>query len=228
MLLAKSPCCGSRARSTTTWAGSAGSARTVGTSDRSASRSRRSSSDFTGEPVWNSMKRRESYQGLSEHRGSCKPNGRWRVDPLAGLIFHRRLPMKTTLSTCAVAIAALLAGHAMAGDSPRSDAPRDDDARRHRWRRTRIACRGRPPPATERTSEWFDKLDLNKDGYVTQDEMQPGARDAARRNAGEVRRTLQGSRHQQRRPAVARRSAGQDAAPRRALQRRSTPTRTAS
>ena len=29
--------------------------------------------------------------------------------------------MKTTLSTCALAVAALLAGHAIAGDQPRSD-----------------------------------------------------------------------------------------------------------
>ncbi len=72
--------------------GSGVSANTAGTSDRSASRSRRSSSDFTGEPVWNSMKRGESYQGTfpSPRRSPTvrerQPEASRRVTRSAGLI----------------------------------------------------------------------------------------------------------------------------------------------
>jgi hypothetical protein len=70
----------------------------------------------------------------------------------------------------AVAVAALLAGHAIAGDSPRSDAPRDtmraDADGDGRVSRAEATAQG-----AERSGAWFDKLDLNKDGYVTQDEM---------------------------------------------------------
>src|SRR5687768_2694867 len=88
-----------------------------------------------------------------------------RVDLHAGLNFHRRYSMKTPIY--ALAIAALLAGHAMAGDNPRSDAPRDtmraDTDGDGRVSRAEAA-------GSKRSSDWFDKLDLNKDGYVTQDE----------------------------------------------------------
>jgi Ca2+-binding EF-hand superfamily protein len=87
--------------------------------------------------------------------------------------------MKTTLSTCLVAIS-LLAGTAMAGDPPRSDgahdvmrADTDGDGRISRAEATAAS--------TERSSEWFDKLDLNKDGFVTQEEMKQ-ARDAHHEN----------------------------------------------
>ena len=45
------------------------------------------------------------------------------------------------------------------------------------------ACRAPRPRAAgaERSGEWFDKLDVNKDGYVTQEEMKQ-ARET--RNAG--------------------------------------------
>jgi hypothetical protein len=69
----------------------------------------------------------------------------------------------------AVALAALLAGNAMAGDTPRSDAPldemhadKDGDGRVSRAEATAAS--------SEQTNEWFDKLDLNKDGYVTPEE----------------------------------------------------------
>ncbi len=77
--------------------------------------------------------------------------------------------MKKTLSTCLVAAAVLLAGAASAGDQPRSDAPRDhmraDTDGDGRVSRTEATA-----AAAERSTEWFDKLDLNKDGYVTQEE----------------------------------------------------------
>ena len=77
--------------------------------------------------------------------------------------------MKTPV--CALAVAALLAGHAMAGDTPRSDAPRDtmraDTDGDGRVSRAEATAQG-----AERSGAWFDKLDLNKDGYITQEEMQ--------------------------------------------------------
>jgi hypothetical protein len=92
--------------------------------------------------------------------------------------------MKTTLSTCALAIAALLAGHAMAGDQPRSDAPvRGDEMRSDKDGDGRVSRAEATAAATERTNEWFDKLDLNKDGYVTQEET----RQARETRRGEMR-----------------------------------------
>jgi len=77
--------------------------------------------------------------------------------------------MKINFSTCALGLAALLAGTAYAGDAPKSDAPhgmqadKDGDGRVSRAEATTSGA--------ERSGEWFDKLDLNKDGYVTQEEM---------------------------------------------------------
>jgi Ca2+-binding EF-hand superfamily protein len=76
-----------------------------------------------------------------------------------------------TLSTCALAVAALLSGIALAGEPPRSDAPgmradTDGDGRVSRAEATAAA--------TERTGDWFDKADLDKDGYVTAEELKQG------------------------------------------------------
>jgi len=90
--------------------------------------------------------------------------------------------MKTTLSTCALAIAALLAGHAIAGDPPRSDAPRDE-MRADKDGDGRVSRAEANAAATERTNEWFDKLDLNKDGYITSEET----RQAHETRRGEMR-----------------------------------------
>lgn len=79
--------------------------------------------------------------------------------------------MKHTLTTCAVAIAALLAGHALADDTAHSDAPRDE-MRADKDGDGRVSRAEAAAAATERTNEWFDKLDLNKDGYVNKDEIQ--------------------------------------------------------
>jgi len=86
--------------------------------------------------------------------------------------------MKTTLTTCAVAVAALLAGHAIAGDTPRGDGPRDE-MRADKDGDGRVSRAEATAASTERTNEWFDKLDLNKDGYVTSEEIQQ-ARDTRR------------------------------------------------
>jgi hypothetical protein len=90
--------------------------------------------------------------------------------------------MKTTLSTCAMAIAALLAGHAIAGDQPRSDAPRDE-MRADKDGDGRVSRAEANAAATERSNEWFDKLDLNKDGYITPEET----RQARETRHGEMR-----------------------------------------
>jgi Ca2+-binding EF-hand superfamily protein len=78
--------------------------------------------------------------------------------------------MKHTLSTCAFAVAALLAGHALAGDHPHGGPPgdmmhsdKDGDGRVSRAEATAAA--------TERTNQWFDKLDQNKDGFISQEEV---------------------------------------------------------
>jgi Ca2+-binding EF-hand superfamily protein len=68
-----------------------------------------------------------------------------------------------------VALAALLAGSALAGDNPRSDAPRDE-MRADKDGDGRVSRAEADAAAAERTGEWFTKLDLDKDGYVTQEE----------------------------------------------------------
>ena len=83
--------------------------------------------------------------------------------------------MKTTLSTCVLALATLLAGTAFA------DPPRADDGQRSNARHDpmsadtdgdgRISRAEASAAGAERSGEWFDKLDLNKDGFVTADEM---------------------------------------------------------
>jgi Ca2+-binding EF-hand superfamily protein len=76
--------------------------------------------------------------------------------------------MKSTLSMAAVAMAALMAGTVMAGDSPRSDSPgmRADTDGDGRVSRAEATAAG-----SQRSAEWFDKIDRDKDGYVTQDEL---------------------------------------------------------
>ncbi|MEO8019462.1 MAG: EF-hand domain-containing protein [Pseudomonadota bacterium] len=70
----------------------------------------------------------------------------------------------------ALGLAALLSGTAMAGDTPRSDAPRDE-MRADKDGDGRVSRAEATAAAAERSGEWFDKLDLNKDGYVTPDEI---------------------------------------------------------
>jgi len=76
--------------------------------------------------------------------------------------------MKTSLSLVAVA---LFAGTALAGSPPTTDAPRDE-MRADTDHDGRVSRAEYDAAASQRRSDWFDKLDLNKDGYITQDEMQ--------------------------------------------------------
>ena len=88
----------------------------------------------------------------------------------------------------AAGLAALLAGTAFAGDPPKSDAPHgmradtDGDGRVSRAEATASGA--------ERSGEWFDKLDLNKDGYITQDEMKQ-ARDTRHQNHGDMKEKME-------------------------------------
>ncbi len=97
--------------------------------------------------------------------------------------------MKITLSTCAFGLAALLAGTAYAGDEPHSDAPRDgmqaDKDGDGRVSRAEATSSG-----AERSGEWFDKLDLNKDGYVTQEEMKQ-ARETRHEMRGDMKEKME-------------------------------------
>jgi hypothetical protein len=83
----------------------------------------------------------------------------------------QEIPMKTTLSTCALTLAALIAGPAFAGDKPTSDSRRGDVMRADTDGDGRVSRAEATAAGSERSGEWFDKLDLNKDGYVTSDEM---------------------------------------------------------
>jgi Ca2+-binding EF-hand superfamily protein len=75
--------------------------------------------------------------------------------------------MKTPIYALALM---LLGGHAVAGDSPRSDAPHDT-LRADTDGDGRVSRAEAEAASTKKSTEWFDKLDANKDGYVTQDEI---------------------------------------------------------
>jgi len=88
-----------------------------------------------------------------------------------------------TLSTCVCALA-LFAGTAYAGDPPKSDAPRamkSDTDGDGRISRAEAANSG-----AERSGKWFDKLDTDKDGYVTQEELKQ-ARDTRQQMHGDMK-----------------------------------------
>jgi Ca2+-binding EF-hand superfamily protein len=92
------------------------------------------------------------------------------------------------ISLYAAGLAALLAGTAFAGDPPKSDAPhgmqadKDGDGRVSRAEATSSGA--------ERSGEWFDKLDLNKDGYLTQDELKQ-ARETRHGSHGDMKEKME-------------------------------------
>ena len=94
--------------------------------------------------------------------------------------------MKTTL--CVLGLATLFAGNAMAGDSPKSDSPRgmqadkDGDGRVSRAEATSSGA--------ERSGQWFDKIDANKDGYLTQEELRQ-ARETRQGNHAEMKEKME-------------------------------------
>jgi Ca2+-binding EF-hand superfamily protein len=82
--------------------------------------------------------------------------------------------MKISLSTCALAVAALLAGPAMAGDSPKSDAPADGP---HGIMRADTNGDGKVSKEEAAAlhdkvqGDWFAKTDTDGDGFLTQEEI---------------------------------------------------------
>lgn len=82
--------------------------------------------------------------------------------------------MKIPLSTCALAVATLLAGQALAGDSPKSDAPADGQ---HGIMRADTNGDGKVSKEEAAAlhdkvqSDWFAKTDTDGDGYLTQEEI---------------------------------------------------------
>jgi Ca2+-binding EF-hand superfamily protein len=92
--------------------------------------------------------------------------------------------MKSTFSMGMFAIAALMAGTAMAGDSPRSDSPgmRADTDGDGRVSRAEATAAG-----SQRSAEWFDKVDRDKDGYVTQDELKQARETRQHKRHGEMK-----------------------------------------
>jgi Ca2+-binding EF-hand superfamily protein len=88
--------------------------------------------------------------------------------------------MKTTLTTCALTLAAMLGGTALAGEDPAASAKSPRQMRADTDGDGRVSRAEATAAGSDRSGEWFDKLDLDKDGYITQEEM---------RQARETRRT---------------------------------------
>src|ERR1044072_8611284 len=107
-----------------------------------------------------------------------------RVDSLQASFSTGESPMKTSFHAFAALLAgAAISGAAIAGDSPRSDSPHDtlraDTDGDGRVSRAEATAAG-----SQRSNEWFDKLDLDKDGYLTKEELQQ-AREPRRREMKE-------------------------------------------
>ena len=98
--------------------------------------------------------------------------------------------MKTTISTCAIAIAAMLAGAAMAGDAPKSDSPHDL-MRADKDGDGRISRAEATAASAEHASAWFDKLDTNKDGYISSDELKQARETRHEHGRGDMREKME-------------------------------------
>jgi len=90
--------------------------------------------------------------------------------------------MKISLTTCALTLSAMLAGHAMAGDSPGSDGAAQGP---HGIMRAdtngdgKVSKEEAAALKDKMQGDWFDKADANKDGFLTEDEIRQ-ARDSRR------------------------------------------------
>ncbi len=92
--------------------------------------------------------------------------------------------MKTSFATCLVAVATLFAGTTMAGDRSHGNAPgmqadADGDGR--------VSRAEASDASSKRSGEWFDKVDLDKDGYVTQDELKQARKTHHDRKRGDMK-----------------------------------------
>lgn len=95
--------------------------------------------------------------------------------------------MKISLPTCGLALATLLAGTALAADAPK-DGPRrimraDTNADGRVSRDEAAALQAKVQ------GEWFDKVDANKDGYLTEDELRQ-QRESRRDRRGDARHRI--------------------------------------
>lgn len=80
--------------------------------------------------------------------------------------------MKISLSTCTLAMAALLAGPAMAGDSPTSDAPGSHGLMRADTNGDGKISKEEAATLHDKVQgDWFAKTDTDGDGYLTQEEI---------------------------------------------------------
>jgi hypothetical protein len=75
--------------------------------------------------------------------------------------------MKTPIYVLALL---MLGGQALAGENPRSDAPHDT-MRADADGDGRVSRAEAEAAGSQKSSAWFEKLDANKDGYVTRDEI---------------------------------------------------------
>jgi Ca2+-binding EF-hand superfamily protein len=73
--------------------------------------------------------------------------------------------MKSFLSTAALAVAALLTGHALAGDEPHGIMRADTNAD------GKVSKEEAAAHHDKAQGEWFTKIDTNGDGYLTQEEV---------------------------------------------------------
>ena len=102
--------------------------------------------------------------------------------------------MKFPLSTCALAVAALLADNAMAGDNPKSDGAVSDGPRgimRADTNGDGKVSRDEAAALHDKTQgEWFAKVDSNGDGYLTQEEVRQ-ARETRHQQRGDHKERLE-------------------------------------
>jgi Ca2+-binding EF-hand superfamily protein len=89
--------------------------------------------------------------------------------------------MKISLTTCALTLSAMLAGHAMASDSPNPGAAQGPRGimRADTNGDGKVSKEEAAALEDKMQGDWFDKADANKDGFLTEDEIRQ-ARDSRR------------------------------------------------